>query len=90
MALNPRTVKHGVSNGATISPDLTRIDHSLPVKIRLKYAYTVITVPGAPQRPCFTGAAQLDYPRTIAAGSTLSLYAHEALALVQANCATYR
>ena len=92
MALNARLVKHGVSNGVNINVDMTRIDHSVPVKVHLTYDYALgVRDPGIPYRPQFTGAAagSLDFPRTIPANTTVLLHKHEADALVAAGCATY-
>ena len=91
MASNPTNVKHGTCNGATISPDMSRLDPSTTKRVKLKFAYTVVAVPGAPSRPGNTGVAagSLDFPRTIPANTVLTLLPHEAAALVAANCATY-
>ena len=91
MALNPRLTSYGTAGGTAINVDHTRLDHSAPVKVLLSAPYTISRDPGAPTRPSFTGAAaaSLDYPRTVASGTTLSLLAAEAAALVAAGKATY-
>ena len=92
MTINPKLVLHGVSNGVNINADISRVDHSAPVKVHLTYAYAIgARDPGIPYRPQFTGAAaaNLDYPRTIPINTTLLLHKHEADALVAAGCATY-
>lgn len=91
MAVNAKLVTHGVSNGVTINVDMARVEHGYPVKVRLSYDYAMQHAPGAPTRPSFTGAktSNLEYPRTISSGTTLSLLKGEADALVTAGVATY-
>jgi hypothetical protein len=75
-----------------INVDRPHIDHSVPVKVLLSADYTTaVRQPGEPTRPGMTGAAaaSLDFPRTIASGTTLSLLKAEADALVAAGKATY-
>lgn len=90
MTINAKNVVHGTCNGATINADLSRIDHSQTKKVKLKYAY--VSVVTGLSRPSLTGTAEsgLDFPKTIPANSTLTLFVHEAAALVAANCASYR
>ena len=91
MVQSTKTVAHGVAGGVTITCDLSRIETGLTKKVQLSTAYTTNCGPGIPTRPCFTGtsAANLDYPRTIASGTILTLHAHEADALVTAGAASY-
>lgn len=91
MPLNQSNVQHGTAGGTAINVDLTRLDHSVPVKVLLSASYTTVHPPGIPSRPSMTGCAvaNLDYPRTIANGTTLSLLKHEADALVAAGKASY-
>jgi hypothetical protein len=91
MPINPKLIRHGAVGGTPINVDLSRIDHSVAVKVRLTSNYAMLSGLGIPARPSFTGApaANLDYPRTIASGTTLSLFAGEAAALVGAGAATY-
>jgi hypothetical protein len=91
MAVNPRLVQHGSVGGTAINVDMSRIEHSLPVKVQLTANYAMLHPPGAPTRPSMTGvaAAGLDYPRTVPTGTVLSLFKAEADALVTAGAATY-
>lgn len=91
MTQNVKNVAHGTVGGTTINVDTTRIDHSVPVKVTLSSNYAMVRPVGAPTRPCFTGAsaANLDYPRTVNSGVTLSLHKGEADALVTAGAASY-
>ena len=92
MSINQRLVKYGTAGGTDINVDHARIDHSVPVKVQLSADYILAArQPGAPTRPSMTGvaAANLDYPRTIVSGTTLSLHKAEADALVTAGKASY-
>ena len=91
MALNPSLIRHGVVAGQPLLIDVSRIDHSVIVRVRLTSAYAIERAPGMVSRPALTGVAagNLDYPRTIASGTTLALFKHEADALVTAGAATY-
>jgi len=91
MALNPKLVRHGSVGGTAINVDLARIEHGAPVKVRLTADYAIEHPPGAPSRPSMTGApaAGLDYPRTVASGTVLTLIKAEADALVAAGAASY-
>lgn len=91
MTLNANLVQHGTAGGVAINVDMTRVDHSAPVKVHLSASYTRMKVPGTPFPPDMTGAAaaSLDYPKTIASGATISLHKAEADALVAAGKASY-
>jgi hypothetical protein len=91
MTINPKLVRHGTCDGVGIDVDLSRIEHGYTKTVRLTSAYVTVATPGLPTRPCFTGAptANLDFPRTIAAGTVLTLLAGEAAALVAAGKAVY-
>lgn len=91
MAINAKLVQHGSVGGTPINVDLSRIEHGAPVKVHLSSNYTILCGTGIPTRPAFTGAAaaSLEFPRTIASGTTLSLLKGEADALVTAGAATY-
>lgn len=91
MALNANNVKHGTAGGVDINVDVTRIDHSVSVRVQLSADYVTLCPPGIPTRPEFTGApgVRLDYPRTVVSGTTLHLLAGEAAALVAASKASY-
>lgn len=88
---NPTYVNHGNAGGTAINVDVSRIEHSSPKRVQLSANYTIVQNPGIPTRPCFTGAAfaNLDYPRTVASGTILTLLAGEADALVAAGKASY-
>lgn len=93
MSINQKLVQHGtISGGATpINVDMARLDHGTPVKVTLSTDYAMQHGPGIPFRPSFTGAAakNLQYPRTIVSGTTVSLLKAEADALVAAGAASY-
>lgn len=92
MAVNQSLVTHGTVGGTPINVDMSRIDHSTPVKVRLSSAYTTATrSPGIPTRPGFTGApyASLDTPKTYAINTVMTVHAAEAAALVAAGVASY-
>ena len=92
MAINAKNVAHGTVGGTTIFVDLARIDHgAASVKVTLSGNYVRARQPGTPSAPGFTGAAaaSLDYPRTHASGTTLTLHKAEADALVAAGAAAY-
>lgn len=91
MAINAKLVQHGSVGGTAINVDMARIDHGAPVKVHLTSNYAMLSGPGIPSRPSFTGAsaANLDFPRTLTSGTTVSLLKGEAEALVTAGAATY-
>ena len=92
MAINVKNVAHGSVGGTSIYVDLARIDHgAAPVKVTLSANYARARLPGTPSAPGFTGAAAalLDYPRTHASGTVLTLHKAEADALVAAGAAAY-
>jgi hypothetical protein len=91
MTINAKLIQHGTAGGVAINADVSRIDHSVSVRVQLSAAYTMLNSPGLPTRPGFTGAAaaNLDYPRTVNSGTILTLHAHEAAALVAAGKASY-
>ena len=91
MPQNPKNVSHGTAGGTAINVDMARIDHGQTKRVTLSASYATTKEAGTPTRPQFTGAeaSKLDYPRTIASGTTLVLSAAEADALVAAGKATY-
>jgi len=91
MTINAKLVQHGTAGATPINVDLARIEHGSPVKVHLTSNYTILCGGGIPTRPNFTGAAaaNLEYPRTIPSGTTLTLLKGEADALVTAGVATY-
>lgn len=91
MAQNSKAVAHGTAGGTAINPDLSRIDHGQTRRVTLSANYATTKEAGTPTRPQFTGAeaSKLDYPRTITSGTTLTLSAEEAAALVAAGKAAY-
>lgn len=91
MTINPRLVQHGTVGGSPINVDLSRLEHGVAVRVRLTANYAISGGSGVPSRPSMTGASapNLDYPRTIPSGTTLSLHKGEADALVAAGAAVY-
>lgn len=92
MAINQKLVKHGTAGGVDINVDYARIGHAdAPTKVTLSANYSITHDPGMLFRPQFTGAspANLEYPRTITNGTTLTLHKAEADALVAAGKAAY-
>ena len=91
MTANPLLVAHGTVNGTAINVDMSRVEHSAVKYVTLSSNYVIAHPPGGLNRPAFTGAAvaNLDYPRTILAGTRLALIAAEAAALVAAGAAAY-
>jgi hypothetical protein len=90
MTSNPKLVAHGSVGGVPINVDLSRVEHGFTQRVRLTANYSLFTGGGIPTRPSFTGASQqnLEYPRTIASGTYLTLLAGEAAALIAAGAAT--
>lgn len=88
---NPTLVNHGIAGGVTINADVSRMDHSVAVKVLLSAPYTIQNSPGMPTRPGLTGAsaANLDYPHVLASGTVQTFLAHEAAALVAAGKASF-
>lgn len=91
MTINAKLVQHGSVGGTPINVDMARLEHGFTKKVLLSSNYSMLHVPGMPSRPSFTGcaAANLDYPRTVTSGTTLTLHAGEADALVAAGAGTY-
>lgn len=91
MAINPKLVQHGTVGGVALNVDMARIEHGAPVKVHLTSNYTILSGAGIPSRPGFTGASagNLDYPRVIPSGTTVSFLKGEADALVTAGAGTY-
>jgi hypothetical protein len=88
----PHSATVGTAGGTTaIVVDMYVLASAVPVKVHLSQPYTTAQPPGYPSRPSMTGAAQhnVDYPQTIASGTTLALLPVEAAALVAAGAATY-
>lgn len=91
MTINTKLVLHGTAGVTPINVDMSRVEHGAPVKVHLTSNYTILCGTGIPTRPNFTGASavNLEYPRTLASGTTVSLLKGEADALVTAGVATY-
>lgn len=91
MAEGPRILQHGTAGATPINVDVKRIEHGTLAKVQLTTTYTRLHPPGMPAPPGMTGVAAsgLDYPRTIPSGTTLTLFKHEADALVAAGAAVY-
>ena len=90
MSEGPRLLQVGTVGGAPINVDVKSLGGAVPVSVTLSADYVIgARPPGYPARPSFTGvdAADLDYPRTIPSGTTLSLLAAEATALISAGAA---
>ncbi len=89
MPEGPRLLAVGISNGTTISVDVTTRAH-VATKVALTASYTTLDPPGYVSRPSMTGtaAALLDYPKTIASGTTITVLALEAAAIVAAGGGT--
>jgi len=78
----------GTIGGVDISADVINLGTAVPVSITLTADYTMISPPGYPARPAFTGAATPQYPHTVPSGTSLLLLACEAAALIAAGGAT--
>ena len=87
MTLNPNLVAVGIANGGTVYADVTILGSAVPVAVVLETSYQMLDPPGFPSRPSFTGAATVQFPQTIANGTTLALLACEANALITAGAA---
>jgi hypothetical protein len=93
---HPRAAPHNATTG-TIPPstaivvDMYVLASATAVKVQLTQPYSTTRPPGYPSRPSMTGAAHhsVDYPQTIASGTTLALLPVEAAALVAAGGASY-
>jgi len=93
MSESARLVPVGVSNGNTISADVTTLGSAVPVAVVLTADYTMLApdgpfMQGFPNRPSFTGAAIPQFPHLVPSGTTLELLACEATALVNAGGGT--
>jgi hypothetical protein len=90
---NPQLVTLGTIPPATpIVVDSYVLDTAVTRRVQLTVPYTTLPrPPGWPARPSMTGASQynVDYPKTIASGTTLALLPVEAAALVAAGAASY-
>jgi hypothetical protein len=89
-----RSVQLGVSdpNGSAtaIHANVVTLGSDAPVAVTLTHDYQILArPPGYPSRPSFTGtrAADLDYPKTIPNGTTISVLRCEANALIAASAA---
>jgi hypothetical protein len=92
MSESARLVQTGTVSGTPIQVDVTSLGSAVPVSVTLSVDYVLSDPrpPGFPFRPGMTGtdAADLDYPRTIPNGTTVSLLACEANALINAGVAS--
>jgi len=91
MSESARQVETGTVGGSPIYADVTSIGSAVPVAITLSTDYAMLEPPGFPFRASFTGATagNLQYPRTVPSGTTLSVLKCEADALVIAGAASY-
>jgi hypothetical protein len=90
--LYPNLVTLGsINSGATlIQADVSAgLGSAVTVTLLMDYALANPRPPGFPFRPSMTGApvAGLDYPRTLASGTTLEVLQVEATALINAGAA---
>lgn len=83
----PRLVRSGNIGASPINSDVRSLGSDIAVPVRLLADYVTAQSVGMPTRPSMTGAASanLDYPRTIPAGSILTVLRAEADALVAAG-----
>jgi len=93
MTVNARTSRYGVAGGTNIDVDLAPNIGNDVRRVTLSADYTLGTLaPGVPQRAQYTGcavAARKGAGDVIASGTTLTLQAPEAAALVAAGKASY-
>lgn len=89
MALYPQLQQFGVANGTAIMVDVSRIEFAYEVTVQLTAAYATSSPAGGPGRPSLVGrdVGDTDYPRTIPAGTVLTLIPAEAAALISAGAA---
>ena len=89
MTESARLVTVGTTNGGStpIQADVTSLGGAVAVTLSTDYA--LLDPPGYPFRASFTGsrAPDLQYPRTVVSGSTISVLKCEADALVNAGAA---
>ena len=90
MTLNPRNVAVGIANGSTVYADVTTLGSDVAVRVTLTADYTMLQPDGAffvgfPFRPQFTGAATPQHPHVVSNGTTLTVLACEATAIVNAG-----
>jgi hypothetical protein len=80
----------GTAGGQPVLVDVTFLG-VIGVRIQLTQAWTTAREPGYPSRPSLTGTAagNLDFPKTIAAGTVMEVMQPEAQALVAMGAAVY-
>ena len=92
MTESARLVTVGTTNGGStlIQADVTSLGSDVALAVVLSMDYAMLDPPGYPFRASFTGsrAPDLQYPRTVVSGSTISVLKCEADALVNAGAAT--
>jgi len=90
MTESARLVTVGTTNGGStpIQADVTSL--GVAVAVTLSTDYAMLDPPGYPFRASFTGsrAPDLQYPRTVVSGSTISVLRCESVALIAAGAAT--
>jgi hypothetical protein len=93
MTVNARTSNYGSAGGSQINVDLAPNIGNDVRRVTLSADYTLATPePGIPKKPVFTGAevtAVKGAGQLIASGTTITLQAPEAAALVAAGKAVY-
>jgi hypothetical protein len=83
------TIKVGTAGGSDINVDFSDNKNIATVQtVTLSADYITLCPYTLPFRPGFTGAATLDYPRTILSGSVITVLKGEAAALIAAGKAT--
>jgi hypothetical protein len=87
MSEGARLVQLGTVGGSPINADVKTIGSAVPVAVTLSADYAMLDPPGFPFRASFTGAATPQYPHTVPSGTTISVLACEATALVAAGAA---
>ena len=90
MTESARLVQLGTVNATPIQADVTVLGDTVAVLLSADYVLADPRPPGFPFRPSWTGSAPPhgDAGRTIPAGTTLTLLACEAAALIAAGAAT--
>jgi hypothetical protein len=85
----PRNLIVGSVGGTPIEIDVRDLGADVVAAVQLSADYAMLTPPGYPFRPHFTGTDTPQYPHVIASGTTVRLLKPEAAALVAAGAATY-
>ncbi|MGH6836820.1 MAG: hypothetical protein ACREC9_15060 [Methylocella sp.] len=84
MSESPRLVQLGSVGASLVLADVRNLGSAVPATpVTLTADYAMISPPGYPSRPSFTGdaAASLQFARTVPKGTVISVLAPEAAAL---------